>query len=395
MRRRIRTLGACGSFVVLRSGGRRCARARGRGRAGGWWRPGALRSTLSVCLTGRSTAYHAACGRAGRCRAGRMPRWRRDWRPRSRSPWPARSPLPEAGLPEGRGGGELCGGGEAGGRSAGICLSAVDPAREPLTAPLREGPPDVLRAPRRPAGLRISRQPAHPHRIPLAACHPPCRPGTVLSVEGGPGFATTGSEADYLPDIGPLHLANPQPAAHRPARHRHVHAHRTAPDSEPAACAAAVRDGASTGWSAPAAPRLNDEWRYRGGGWMLASEDFNTAYSARDVARSAAPCGRAGWTCTAIPTGAGSPRPSRVAVIRACCARSPWTPLTRSSASTRGTPRLSSPPGVPSPRPAGLSAAMRSRYPWLRLDPDRRAGWPAGRAPSAARPPPPTAPGAA
>ena len=31
--------------------------------------------------------------------------------------------------------------------------------------------------------------------------------------------------------------------------------------------------------------QLNHTWRYRGGGWVHASDLFNTAYSARDVAR--------------------------------------------------------------------------------------------------------------
>jgi len=105
--------------------------------------------------------------------------------------------------------------------------------------------------------------------------------GTVLSVEGGPGFATTGSEDDYLPDIGPLHRS----------RNLLLVDLRGTGTSTPIDCPGLERAGARQ--SGPRFDRLvgdcgaqlNHEWRYRGGGWVHASDDFNTAYSARDVER--------------------------------------------------------------------------------------------------------------
>ena len=105
--------------------------------------------------------------------------------------------------------------------------------------------------------------------------------GTVLSVEGGPGFATTGSEADYLPDIGPLHRT----------RSLLLIDLRGTGTSTPIDCPGLERAGQQQSGRrfdrlvGACGARLNHEWRYRGGGWVHASEDFNTAYSARDVAR--------------------------------------------------------------------------------------------------------------
>jgi len=105
--------------------------------------------------------------------------------------------------------------------------------------------------------------------------------GTVLSVEGGPGFATTGSEDDYLPDIGPLHRT----------RNLLLVDLRGTGTSTPIDCRGLERAGSRQ--SGPRFNRLvgdcgtqlNHEWRYRGGGWVHASDDFNTAYSALDVER--------------------------------------------------------------------------------------------------------------
>jgi pimeloyl-ACP methyl ester carboxylesterase len=104
--------------------------------------------------------------------------------------------------------------------------------------------------------------------------------GTILAVEGGPGFASTGSEQNYLPMIGPL------------ARTRNLLLVdlRGTGTSTPVDCPGLERAGQRQ--SGPhfdrlvgaCGARLNHEWRYRGGGWVHASEDFNTAYSARDVA---------------------------------------------------------------------------------------------------------------
>jgi len=105
--------------------------------------------------------------------------------------------------------------------------------------------------------------------------------GTVLSVEGGPGFATTGSEDDYLPDIGPLHRS----------RNLLLVDLRGTGTSTPIDCPGLERAGAHQSGRrfdqlvGDCGAQLNHEWRYRRGGWVHASDDFNTAYSARDVER--------------------------------------------------------------------------------------------------------------
>jgi pimeloyl-ACP methyl ester carboxylesterase len=105
--------------------------------------------------------------------------------------------------------------------------------------------------------------------------------GTVLAVEGGPGFATTGSEDDYLPDIGPLHRT----------RGLLLVDLRGTGTSTPIDCRGLERAGSHQSGAhfnrlvGACGAQLNHQWRYRGGGWVHASEDFNTAYSARDVAR--------------------------------------------------------------------------------------------------------------
>lgn len=103
--------------------------------------------------------------------------------------------------------------------------------------------------------------------------------GTILAVEGGPGFATTGTEPEYLAMIGRLHrtrnllLVNLRgtgnstlvncPALEHAGQHQNGRHFNTLVG----ACGR----------------RLNHTWRYRGGGWVHASDLFNTAYSARDV----------------------------------------------------------------------------------------------------------------
>ena len=105
--------------------------------------------------------------------------------------------------------------------------------------------------------------------------------GTVLSVEGGPGFATTGSEGNYLSDIGPLHQA----------RSLLVIDLRGTGTSTPIDCRGLERAGQHQSGRrfdrlvGACGAQLDHQWRYRGGGWVHASEDFNTAYSARDIAR--------------------------------------------------------------------------------------------------------------
>ncbi len=106
--------------------------------------------------------------------------------------------------------------------------------------------------------------------------------GTVLAVEGGPGYASTGTQAAYRAMLGPL------------ARTRNlllVNLRGTG-NSTPVNCPGLEHYGhpqhqygavfdrlvAACGW------QLNHTWHYRHGGWVHASDLFNTAYSARDVA---------------------------------------------------------------------------------------------------------------
>jgi pimeloyl-ACP methyl ester carboxylesterase len=104
--------------------------------------------------------------------------------------------------------------------------------------------------------------------------------GTVLAVEGGPGYASTGSEPEYLAMTGPL-LAT---------RNLLLVDLRGTGTSTPVNCRGLERAGAKqygrhfNQLVAGCGAQLNHTWRYRGGGWVHASDLFNTAYSARDVA---------------------------------------------------------------------------------------------------------------
>ena len=103
--------------------------------------------------------------------------------------------------------------------------------------------------------------------------------GTILAVEGGPGYASTGSEPEYLAMIGRL------------ARTRNLLLVdlRGTGTSTPVNCTALENAGSKQYGQhfdqlvAACGAQLNHTWRYRGGGWVHASDLFNTAYSARDV----------------------------------------------------------------------------------------------------------------
>jgi pimeloyl-ACP methyl ester carboxylesterase len=106
--------------------------------------------------------------------------------------------------------------------------------------------------------------------------------GTVLAVEGGPGFATTGTEAAYVAMAGAvLHTRNMLLVNLRgtgnstPVNCRSLEDYGRVQSQDGTAFDRAV---ASCG------RQLNHTWRYRDGGWVHASDLFNTAYSARDVA---------------------------------------------------------------------------------------------------------------
>jgi pimeloyl-ACP methyl ester carboxylesterase len=107
--------------------------------------------------------------------------------------------------------------------------------------------------------------------------------GTILAVEGGPGFASAGTEAEYVAQAGPLLRT----------RNMLLVNLRGTGSSTPVNCPALEHYGHIQAQDGPAFDRavaacgrqLNHTWRYRGGSWVHASDLFNTAYSARDVTR--------------------------------------------------------------------------------------------------------------
>ncbi len=105
--------------------------------------------------------------------------------------------------------------------------------------------------------------------------------GTVLAVEGGPGFATTGTEPEYVAMLGSL----------RQTRNLLLINLRGTGDSTPLNCTGLEHYGPVQQQFGPAfdklvagcGSKLNHTWRYSGGGFVHASDLFNTANSARDV----------------------------------------------------------------------------------------------------------------
>ena len=104
--------------------------------------------------------------------------------------------------------------------------------------------------------------------------------GTILAVEGGPGYASTGSEPEYRAMAGLL-----------ATRNLLLIDLRGTGTSTPVKCPGLEHAGAKqygrhfNHLVADCGALLNHTWHYRGGGWVHASDLFNTAYSARDVAR--------------------------------------------------------------------------------------------------------------
>jgi pimeloyl-ACP methyl ester carboxylesterase len=117
----------------------------------------------------------------------------------------------------------------------------------------------------------------------LPATHARHATGTVLAVEGGPGFATTGTEPEYAAMLGSL----------RTTRNLLLVNLRGTGNSTLLNCRGLERFGQSQHQYGAAFDRqvascgnqLNHTWKYAHGGWVHASDLFNTAYSARDVAR--------------------------------------------------------------------------------------------------------------
>jgi pimeloyl-ACP methyl ester carboxylesterase len=117
----------------------------------------------------------------------------------------------------------------------------------------------------------------------LPATAAPRARDTVLAVEGGPGFATTGTESAYVAMMGSLVRT----------RNLLLVNLRGTGNSTPVNCPGLEHFGRVQHQSGPAFNRqvaacgrqLNHTWRYRHGGWVHASDLFNTAYSARDTSR--------------------------------------------------------------------------------------------------------------
>jgi pimeloyl-ACP methyl ester carboxylesterase len=115
--------------------------------------------------------------------------------------------------------------------------------------------------------------------LPATAARPAA--GTILTVEGGPGFASTGTEPEYVAMTGPLLRT----------RNLLIVDLRGTGTSTPVNCPGLERYGHIQHQDgrvfdhlvAACGNLLNHTWRYRGGGWVHASDLFNTAYSARDV----------------------------------------------------------------------------------------------------------------
>jgi pimeloyl-ACP methyl ester carboxylesterase len=103
--------------------------------------------------------------------------------------------------------------------------------------------------------------------------------GTVLAVEGGPGFATTGTQGAYLAMMGPL----------KRTRNLLLVNLRGTGNSTVINCPGLEHAGSRqygprfNRLVAACGRQLNRTWHYRGGGWVHASDLFNTAYTARDV----------------------------------------------------------------------------------------------------------------
>jgi pimeloyl-ACP methyl ester carboxylesterase len=114
--------------------------------------------------------------------------------------------------------------------------------------------------------------------LPAAGTHRGA--GTVLAVEGGPGYSSTGSGSLYRAMAGPLLRT----------RNLLLVNLRGTGNSTPVNCPGLEHAGARefgprfNRLVAACGAQLNRTWRYRGGGWVHASDLFNTADSARDVA---------------------------------------------------------------------------------------------------------------
>ena len=115
--------------------------------------------------------------------------------------------------------------------------------------------------------------------LPATATRRPA--GTVLAVEGGPGYASSGTEPAYLAMMGTLTRTRSLLLVNL----------RGTGDSAPVNCPGLERYGQPQHQYGPVfdqlvaacGQQLNHTWHYRHGGWVHASDLFGTAYAARDV----------------------------------------------------------------------------------------------------------------
>ena len=104
--------------------------------------------------------------------------------------------------------------------------------------------------------------------------------GVILAVEGGPGFSSAGSQNLYLAMAGSLLRSRDMLLVNL----------RGTGNSTPVNCPGLEQAGPRQQGTrfnhlvAACGRQLNHTWQYRGGGRVHASDLFNTAYSARDVA---------------------------------------------------------------------------------------------------------------
>ncbi|MEY9871559.1 pimeloyl-ACP methyl ester carboxylesterase [Streptacidiphilus sp. MAP12-33] len=104
--------------------------------------------------------------------------------------------------------------------------------------------------------------------------------GTVVAVDGGPGYGSTASRAAYLALLGPL----------RAARNLLVFDLRGTGRSQPVSCAALQHSQGSTDTDAfrravaACGDQLDHTWKHADGSWIHAAYLFGTANAARDLA---------------------------------------------------------------------------------------------------------------
>jgi hypothetical protein len=140
--------------------------------------------------------------------------------------------------------------------------------------------------------------------------------GTIVAVEGGPGYPSTGSRDYYLELFAGLQRSRNLLLVDnrgtgtsglincRPLQRWHLALGDDEYDRRVAACG----------------EQLNTARQHPGGGSVHGSDLYGTANAARDLATCSRPWRPGRSTCTATPTAATSARPSPPAT-RGCCGR--------------------------------------------------------------------------